>query len=136
MSSKDRLEELIRLLKISEALEALPSLLREARNHEKSFTALLIKFLETALEGRESRALANRLRRAGFTEDWTLETFSYEKQPGVDRAQILEIAELEFAREATNICLIGGVGVGKTGLAMSLGRQAVLAGYNVLFVKL
>jgi DNA replication protein DnaC len=109
--------------------------LKEAQNRRKSFTTLLVELLERELEGREARATANRLVRARFPEDWTLETFPWDRQPGVSRSQIMELAELEFVREATNICLIGDVGVGKTGLAIGLSRVAVLTGYTVLFSK-
>ena len=75
------------------------------------------------------------MKRANLPEDWTLETFPYHKQPGVNRAQIQQLAELDFVREAANICFIGDVGVGKSGLAMGLVRAAVEGGYTALFCK-
>lgn len=53
----------------------------------------------------------------------------------MNRAQIQQLAELDFVREAANICFIGDVGVGKSGLSMGLARAAVLGGYTALFCK-
>jgi DNA replication protein DnaC len=75
------------------------------------------------------------MKRANLPEDWSLETFPYHKQPGVNRAQIQQLAELDFVREASNVCLIGDVGVGKSGLSIGLARVAVLGGYTALFCK-
>jgi hypothetical protein len=38
---------------------------------------------------------------------WTLETFPFARQPGVNRKQIRGLAELEFIGKVENIVLIG-----------------------------
>lgn len=73
--------------------------------------------------------------RAHFSEDWTLASFPWERQPGVSKSRILELAELAFVREASNVCFIGDVGVGKTGLAIGLGREAVRGGHSCQFSR-
>ena len=135
MSTQDRLETLLRLLRLPEAIEILPAILKDARNHEKSTSSLLVKLLEAVLAAKSANATSNRMKRAGLPEDWSIESFPFHRQPALDRAQILELAELGFVRELANLCFIGDVGVGKTGLAIGLGRVAVLAGHSVLFVK-
>lgn len=87
------------------------------------------------MKGREVRATDNRMTRAHFPENWTLQSFPWERQSGVSKSHILELAELAFLREASNVCFIGDVGVGKTGLAIGLGRAAVLGGYSCQFSK-
>jgi DNA replication protein DnaC len=68
--------------------------------------------------------LANRVAQAHLPWQWTIETFPFERQSGVSKAQILGLADLEFVRRADNLVLIGGPGTGKTGIALGLLRQA------------
>jgi len=135
VSERDRIEELLKELRMPTALADLVGLLREAQGKKRSFSWLLAKLLEQELAGRKVRATDYRMRAAKFPEDWNLKTFPWERQPGVDRMEILELAELEFVRLASNIVFIGDVGVGKSGLAMGLAREAVSAGYSALFCK-
>lgn len=136
MTETNHLKELLSQLGLKYAAEVLPDLLKIALEKHHSFSWLLEKLLEQELEGRKQRATENREHRARFPESWTLATFPWELQPGVDRREIMELAELEFVRLAANIVLIGDVGAGKTGLAIGLGREAVNAGYGVLFTKI
>lgn len=136
MTHHDQLAELLIKLGLKHAAEVLPVLLKEASDKHHSFTWLLTKLLEHEMEGRRLRAIENCEHRARFPENWTLKTFPWELQPGVDQREIMELAELVFVREAANIVFLGDVGVGKTGLAIGLGREAVMAGYGVYFTKI
>jgi len=137
VTHRDQIEELLESLGMKHAATVLPIILKDAQDKHHSFSWLLTKLLEHERDGRQQRAIANRERRARFPEDWTLKTFPWELQPGVDQREIMELAELKFIQQAANIVLVGDVGVGKTGLAIGLGREAVLVGgYNVLFLKI
>jgi DNA replication protein DnaC len=136
VTHRDQLQELLIKVGMKYAAEAVPVLLKEASDKHHSFTWLLTKLLELELDGRRRRATENREHRARFPENWTLKTFPWELQPGVDQREIMELAELLFVREAANLVFLGEVGVGKTGLAIGLGREAVEAGYGVLFIKI
>ena len=68
-------------------------------------------------------------------ERWTLESFPYKQQPGVDRRQIRTLAELDFVAKAENIVFIGPTGVGKTGLATGLLVKAIENGHRGVFVR-
>ena len=71
---------------------------------------------------RQERSLAYRLRQAHLPWRWSLDSFPFDRQPGVSKAQIQTLAGLEFLRRADNILFIGKPGTGKTGLAMGLLR--------------
>jgi DNA replication protein DnaC len=64
---------------------------------------------------------------------WTLDTFPFERRPGIDKAQIRSLADLDFLRRADNVLLIGKPGTGKTGIAIGLLREACLNGYSGRF---
>jgi len=73
------------------------------------------------------------LKQAKIPWGWTLETFPFERQPTVNKGQILELSGLDFIQRAENIVLIGSSGTGKSGLAMGLLRQALLGEYRGRF---
>ena len=78
---------------------------------------------------RREQALTNRITRAKMPWHWTLETFPFERQPGVDRGQIRTLAGLEFLKRNDNLLLVGPPGTGKTGIALGLLREACINGY-------
>jgi DNA replication protein DnaC len=64
---------------------------------------------------------------------WTLNSFPFDRQPGVNKSQIMGLAGLSFLERAENIVFIGDPGTGKTGLAIGLLRQALVSGYRGRF---
>ncbi len=79
------------------------------------------------------RSLANRLAQARLPWQWTIDTFPFERQSGVDKAQVMGLADMDFVRRADNLVLIGGPGTGKTGIALGLLRQACMNGWRGRF---
>ena len=78
---------------------------------------------------RREKSLAYRLTQAKLPWHWTLDSFPFDRQPGVDRGQIRALAGLDFLRRNENILLIGPPGTGKTGIAIALLREACLNGH-------
>jgi DNA replication protein DnaC len=65
----------------------------------------------------------------------TLEDFDFKFQPSVDQKLVRELAVGRYIAQAENVLVFGPPGVGKTHLAIALGRAAVEAGYSTLFTS-
>ncbi len=50
----------------------------------------------------------------------TLNAFSVEGQPDLDRDAILQVFDCRFVADASNVVFVGGVGTGKTHLSIAL----------------
>jgi DNA replication protein DnaC len=116
-------------------LEIYGEQLRAAEKEDISYSEFLVRLLRPEWHSRQQQFLEARIKRAKLPELWTLETFPYTRQPGVNRRQIRSFAELDFIPKAENIVLVGKTGVGKTGLACGILLKALENGYRGQFVR-
>jgi DNA replication protein DnaC len=65
----------------------------------------------------------------------TLEEFDFKFQPSIDQKLVRELAAACYVIQGENVLIFGPPGVGKTHLAIALGRAAVEAGHSVLFTS-
>ena len=104
-----------------------------AAQDETPYAAYLARLIELELADKADRSVNARIARARFPVLRTLEAFDFTFQPGLASARVRELATLAFLDHDTNVLFIGGPGVGKTHLAISLGLKACAARRSVLF---
>jgi len=131
----DDLDQLLELLKLSRIAEVLPTELKDADKHQRSYQDFLARLLRAQWHARQESALAWRIKQARIPELWTLESFPFKRQPGVSARQVRSLAELDFIGKVENLVFIGPTGVGKTGLASGLLLKAIQNGHRGLFVR-
>lgn len=131
----EELDQLLKNLRLKRIAEILDEELRKAQRDQPTYPDFLLRLLRPQWHAKNDQALEWRIRRAKLPELWTLESFPFNKQPGVCRRQISTLAELDFITRAENIVFIGPTGVGKTGLACGLLLKALQNGYRCQFVR-
>jgi DNA replication protein DnaC len=130
---REQLYQQLKQLHRGDLRNALDRLLDTALSQAWACDHFLHEFLNAEMAYRQERSLAYRLSQAKLPYQWCLETFPFQAQPAVDQSQINGLASLDFVQRAQNLVLIGPPGTGKTGLAISLMRKALLNGYRGRF---
>lgn len=125
--------ELLNQLRFKGMAGVLADLLARAEREGWSHQDLLLHLLREELRYRRERSMQYRLSQARIPWSWTLETFPFERQPGVDRTRVMTLAGLDFMERGENIIFSGPTGTGKSGLASGLLRKAIIAGYRGRF---
>ena len=134
MSANDDLIRLLKKLRLSGVLQTLDLRTRQAVDDGVGHGEFLYRLLNDEAERRDGRQLDQRLRRASFESDRTLEDFDFLFNPAVPKAKIIDLATCTFVERHENVLLIGPTGTGKSHIAQALGHRACRAGYAVLYV--
>ena len=130
----EELEQLLGNLKLHRMHAVYDEQLRAADLQQITYTDFVAGLLRAQWRDRQENALEWRIRRAMLPERWSLETFPYAKQPGVNRKQIRAFAELDFVAKRENLVFIGPAGVGKSGLASGILLKALQNGLRCQFI--
>ena len=109
--------------------------IKRAAKQQWDHRALLARLVEGEAALRRERSIARRIRLARFPVKKTLDAFDWTWSKKINREQIMHLFRLNFVEQASNVVLIGGVGLGKTHLAIALGLRACEARYPVLFAS-
>jgi DNA replication protein DnaC len=128
-----KIHELLSQLRLKGMVEALDREIQKAEKEGSAVSEVIERLLLNEQIYRQNISLLNRLKGAKIPWEWTLKTFPFGRQPGVSRTQINELSGLAFVERKENIVFIGHPGVGKSGLAIGLLRQALLSGYKGRF---
>lgn len=132
MNPVPELVPMLKKLHLPGLIDSLDSRNREAIERKLAYTEFLALLISDEVARRDRNVLTQRLRRAGFRQEKTLETFDFSRLPHVNRALFAELATMNFVREPANLLLVGPCGVGKSHVAQALGHAAAREGHDVL----
>jgi DNA replication protein DnaC len=130
----DRLEAMLARLKLSAIRERLDNLLDDAGRRDLSLRDTLTLLCEAEVAHREERRMRMGMGIAKLPFVRTLEGFDFGAQPSLDQKQVRDLATCRWVAHGDALLVLGPPGVGKTRLAVALGREAIRLGYSVLFI--
>jgi DNA replication protein DnaC len=123
----------LKRLRLSGLAATLEVRLQEATGNQLNHQEFLELIVSDELAVRDDRAIARRIKKAGFREQKSIEDFDFAFNPTIKRSQIMELATGRFIREKTDLLFLGPPGVGKSHLVQAIGHQAAKIGFGVLY---
>lgn len=108
-------------------------LAEEAQRKKTPHADYLADLTSLEVTGRRERRIARRVQDARFPILKTLDTFDFAAQPGLEKERVRELFQAGFVAEHQNVVLVGGVGTGKTHLAIALGIACCQHEHRVRF---
>lgn len=130
-----RVVERLVKLRLGHVAVRLDNLLSEAARREPSYLEFIDQLLDEEVQSKQKKRVQMGIQIAHFPTVKTVEDFDFKFQPGVDARLVKELATGRFVANTENVLLFGPPGVGKTHLAIALGRAVVEAGHSVLFTS-
>ena len=121
-------------LRLIHVRDILPALLSEAARNDWTYLEFLDEVLGREVESKQGKRVRMGLQIAHFPCVRTLDDFDFGFQPSVDERLIRELSSGRFISNGDNVLMFGPPGVGKTHLAVGLGRKIVEQGHTVRFI--
>jgi DNA replication protein DnaC len=122
-------------LRLEAMAQALADQEESAEYQALSFEDRLGLLVDRELTERENRRRARYLKSAKLRSNAVVEDVDFRRQRGLDRAQVLELAECAWVRNRHQLAIVGATGTGKTFLACALANAAIRRGHNALYLR-
>ena len=122
----------LRRLRLAAIRRQAPEVLATAKAQRWAPEELLRVLVTAEIESRDESNTKNRMTAARFPVDKTLDEFRL-AESSIPKASNDYLVTLEWIHQASNLCLVGPAGTGKTHYLIGLGRAAVTAGYKVRY---
>lgn len=132
-SPDDDLRRQLQLLQLPFMLEHFEELAQQAASAPWSHVEFLARLIEGEAALRQDRARQRRIKQARFPVLKTLQQFDFTWPAKINRLAVQNLFRLKFIEDKANAILVGGVGLGKSHLAIALGWAACQAGTRVRF---
>jgi DNA replication protein DnaC len=128
-----RVIDLLKRLYLGNVAERLDALLSDAAKRDLTYIDFLDELLREEVASKQRKRIVMGIQIAHFPSVKTLADFDFKFQPSLDQKLVRELATGRFIANAENVLVFGPPGVGKTHLAIALGRACVETGHSVLF---
>jgi DNA replication protein DnaC len=130
---EERILAALKRLQLTHLRETLAAVLSEAAKREWTYREFLDQILRREVDAKQGKRIHMGMQIAHFPCVRTLEGFDFAFQPSADERLIRELSTGNFIAHGENVLIFGSPGVGKSHLAIGLGRNIVEQGHTVRF---
>jgi len=123
----------LKYLKLGFMLENYEALAKKAAQQKWTHIDYLDSLVQGETDTRTDRSIQRRVNLARFPRIKTLDQFCWSWPKKINEMQIKNMFRLKFIEKKANDIFLGGVGTGKTHLAIVLGYKTCLKTHSVLF---
>lgn len=106
------------------------------RYADLEFTARLGLLVDREAQDRDNRRLTRNLKTARLRAQACVEDIDFHRPRGLDRTQILHLAQAGWVDEHRDLLISGATGCGKTYLACALAHAAIRRGHKALYWRM
>jgi len=131
-SLKANLESNLKALKLPTMLANYSECARVSASENYTYEHFLLSLAEKELEKRRANRIQYLLKKAKFPKTKLLNEFDF-KRTEIGKEPIIQLCHGHFLAEAYNVIFYGQSGIGKTHLAMAIGRELCFNGFKVIF---
>lgn len=133
--SKEEIHNYLMTLNLTTVADRLQELLNESEAKGESYSAFLLKLLQTEFTGRFERKLKRSLRRSCLGASKGIDEFDFTIRKKLSKAAVKELSNCQWIEEGRSVICAGRPGTGKTHIAKALGHAACMKGYVVYYAR-
>jgi DNA replication protein DnaC len=130
---EERVSAALKRLQLTHLRDTLAAVLSEAAKGKWTYVEFLDRILGREVDCKQGKRVQMGMQIAHFPCVRTIEAFDFSFQPSVDERLIRELSTGSFIAHGENVLIFGPPGVGKSHLAIGLGRKIVEQGHTVRF---
>lgn len=125
--------EKLKTLKLSGFESAYRTIYETGTNASFTNDEIIGHLVDAEYDERYNKKLARLLKNAGFRQQVTFNEIDFVAQRTLDKNLMLRLQTCDWIKKSKDILIIGPTGVGKSFIACSLGFQACLSEFKVLY---
>jgi len=133
MKSHVLLDSCLKELKLPTILREYGRAARQCAQEDRGYEAFLQHLAELEVAERRRKATERRFKQAGFPMEKEIPDFQFTAIPKLSKKRVLDLAKGAYIEKRECAVFLGPPGVGKTHLAIGLGREACRRGHRVGF---
>jgi DNA replication protein DnaC len=130
---EERILAALKRLQLTHLRETLAAVLSEAAKRQWTYREFLDQILRREVDAKQGKRVQMGMQIAHFPCVRTIEGFDFGFQPSADERLVRELSTGNFIAHGENVLIFGPPGVGKSHLAIGLGRKIVEQGHTVRF---
>lgn len=131
----ERLRRHLVVLGLRDALARLDEHLAWIRAEQPAGSAVLERVLGGEADHKLENRIERRIQQSGLRERKMLEAFDFNFQPKLDKALVLELAQLDFVRRSEDVVITGQSGTGKSHILQALALRGCKQQMRVRYAR-